>query len=71
MNNSNQLAASTGLMGIVSALSVAIQWALTYLGIGINAEQAGALGVLLYPLVHLFFLRISRCIDKEQKEIAQ
>lgn len=67
MNQANQLATATGSMGLVSALSVAIQWLLTYFGMTINAEQAGAVSVLLYPFVHLVFIRISKRIDKEQQ----
>ena len=71
MNQSNQLATATGSMGLVSALSVAVQWLLTYFGITISAEQAGAVSVLLYPFVHLVFIRISKRIDKEQQGVSQ
>ena len=34
-----------------------------------KAEQAGAVSVLIYPFVHLLFIRISKRIDKEQQGV--
>ena len=72
MGVTGQLASATGSMGLTTALAVVIQWLLpVYMGVSISGEQAGALSVLLYPFVHLVFLRVAKRIEKEQKELPQ
>lgn len=66
MNQSGQLAQATGSMGITSALGIAIQWAMGLVHVTVNAEQAAALAILLFPLIHLIFIRIGSKIDAEQ-----
>lgn len=66
MNQSGQLATATGSMGIVSALGIALQWALGLLGLTVTGEQAAALSILIFPAVHLIFIKISIRIDAEQ-----
>ena len=68
MNQSGQLAQTTGLVGIVGALAVVIQWFMNSQGWAINPEQAGALSTMLYPVVHLFYLRLSKHMDAAERE---
>lgn len=67
MNQSNQLAQATGSMGIVSALGIAIQWGLGLLHITVTNDQAAALSILMFPFIHLVFIRIGAKIDRESE----
>ena len=68
MNQSSQLASATGSMGVVSALGISIQWALVLLEIAVTAEQAAALAILLFPVVHLGFLRLGTHMDSKEPQ---
>ncbi len=66
MNQSNQLAAATGSMGVVSALGITIQWMLGLIQITATTDQAAALAILLFPIVHFWFLKLGAHMDSQQ-----
>ena len=68
MNQSNQLASATSSMGIVSALGISIQWLLISLEIAITAEQAAALAILLFPVIHMGFLKLGAHMDSKEPQ---
>ena len=66
MNPSGQLAAATGSMSIVTALGISIGWFLDLWDIKATNEQAGALGILLFPFTHFWFLKLGAHMDSQQ-----
>lgn len=66
MNQSSQLAAATGSMGVVSALGITIQWVFGLIGIAATTDQAAALAILLFPVVHYYFLKLGAHMDSQQ-----
>ena len=66
MNQSNQLAQATGSMGIVTALGITLQWFLGLIQIAVTTDQAAALAILLFPLVHYAFLRLGAHMDSKE-----
>lgn len=66
MNQSTQLASATGSMGVVSALGISLQWLLGLLQIAVTADQAAALAILLFPMVHYGFLRFGAHMDSKE-----
>ena len=66
MSQSNQLASATGSMGVVSALGISIQWILGLLHVTVTNDQAAALAILMFPIVHLGFLKLGAHMDAQQ-----
>jgi len=66
MSQSGQLANATGSMGIVSALGITIQWMFSLGDVTVSNEQAAALSILMFPVVHLVFIKIGAMIDRQQ-----
>ena len=55
-------------MGIVSALGISLQWAFSLLEIAVTAEQAAALAILLFPVVHMGFLKLGAHMDSKEPQ---
>ena len=53
-------------MGIVSALGITLQWGLGLAGLLVTNDQAAAMSILLFPFVHLMFIKIGVAIDRQQ-----
>ena len=68
MNQSSQLAQATGSMGVVSALGISLQWGFALLEIAVTAEQAAALAILLFPIVHFAFLKLGAHMDAKEPQ---
>ena len=66
MNPSSQLASATGSMGMVSALSIALQWGLGLIPVAVTNDQAAALSILLFPFAHLLFMKVGANLDEKQ-----
>ena len=66
MNQSGQLAAATGSMGVVSALGITLQWVLGLFSITATTDQAAALAILLFPVVHFYFMKLGERMDARQ-----
>ena len=66
MNQSGQLAAATGSMGVVSALGITLQWILGLFSITATTDQSAALAILLFPVVHFWFMKLGARMDAQQ-----
>ena len=66
MNPSSQIAIATGSMSIVTALGISLGWFLGIFEIKATAEQAGALGILMFPFIQILFMKIGASLDDKQ-----
>ena len=53
-------------MSVVTALGISIGWLLYTLGLKATDAQADALGILIFPFVHLAFIRLGVYLDKQE-----
>ena len=68
MNQSTQLANATGAMSIVTALGISLGWFLGVFEIKATAEQAGALGILMFPFVQYLFMKLGAHMDSKEPQ---